>query len=95
MKELKIDGGASKNNFLAQEISDLVNAKVDRPLSVEATSLGAAELAGLYTGFWTMADFKNAVKLDRSFEPQISDEERNTRYAEWQKAVNRAKGWKA
>jgi len=95
INNLKIDGGASKNNFLAQEMANMMNAKVDRPASVEATSLGAAQLAGLYTGFWNMDDFKNIDNIDKYFEPKITDAEREIRYKEWQKAVNRAKGWKA
>jgi glycerol kinase len=94
IRALKIDGGASRNNFLAQQISDITDAVIERPVSVEATSLGCAELAGLYTGFWSMEDFANAVDIDKRFEPKITEEERNERYLEWQDAVNRAKGWK-
>ncbi|WP_243159288.1 FGGY-family carbohydrate kinase [Clostridium sp. cel8] len=94
IRALKIDGGASKNNFLAQQISDITDAVIERPVSVEATSLGCAELAGLYTGFWSMEDFANAVDIDKRFEPKITEEERNERYLQWQDAVNRAKGWK-
>ena len=82
MNDVRIDGGASNNNFLAQDMADMLNAVVNRPASVEATSLGAAEMAALAVGFWTIDDMDKALQIDRSFEPQISDEERERRYSE-------------
>ena len=89
MSDIRIDGGASKNNFLAQTMADMLNVKVRRPLSVEATSLGAAEMAGLYVGFWTMDDFDRAMEIDKEFVPQITDEERKNRYEGWVERVKR------
>lgn len=92
MSEIRIDGGASKNNFLAQTLADMLDVEVTRPVSVEATSLGAAELAGLYTGFWTMEDFKDVLGTDKKFQPQISKEEREKKYAAWVEMVKRCMG---
>lgn len=83
MVEVRVDGAASMNNFLTQTLADMLNVKVQRPLSIEATSLGAAQMAGLYVGFWTEADFDHALEIDREFEPKISSEERNQRYSVW------------
>ena len=74
---LKVDGGASANDFLMQTQSDIINAPVNRPQCVETTAMGAAYLAGLAVGYWTSKE--DVVKnwaIDQTFEPQISDEER-------------------
>lgn len=93
MKDIRIDGGASNNNFLAQTMADMLNAEINRPSSVEATSLGAAEMAALAVDFWTIDDMQNALEIDRSFSPQISEAEREKRYTVWQDAIKRAIGW--
>lgn len=93
MKTIRIDGGASKNNLLAQMMSDMMDVQVDRPFSVEATSLGAAELAGLYTGLWTEEDFDAALTIDASFKPEISDEKRSKLYNGWKEAIKRSMNW--
>lgn len=93
IKQISIDGGASKNNMLAQMMADMLNARVDRPLSVEATSLGAAQMAGLAAGVWKESDFDAAMEIDRSFEPQISDEQRSEAYAGWQEVIRRSLNW--
>ncbi len=90
---IKIDGGASKNNFLAQNFADILDAEVERPLSLEATSLGAAQLAGLYAGFWSEGDFQHALAVDKTFKPQISEEKREKLYLQWKKAVERSMSW--
>lgn len=93
MRDIRIDGGASNNNFLAQNMADMLNVEVNRPASVEATSLGAAEMAALAVGFWTLDDMEHALTIDRSFQPQISEEERERKYSIWQDAVRRSIGW--
>lgn len=93
VKDIKIDGGASKNNLLAQMFADYLNCRIERPDSVEATSLGAAQMAGLYTGFWTEADFDNAVHYDAVFTSQMPEEEREKAYAIYKDAVKRCSGW--
>lgn len=93
MKSINIDGGASANNFLAQFTSDMIGATVFRPLSLEATSLGAAQMAGLSTGFWKMVDFKDIVEIERTFTPGISEEKAEALSKNWQEAVKRCSGW--
>jgi glycerol kinase len=93
-KELKVDGGAAKNNFLMQFQADLLGVPVLRPKIVETTARGAAFLAGLATGFWKdQAELVNTFELDRRFEPTISQARRDELYAGWQRAVERVKDW--
>ncbi len=94
LSALKVDGGASANNFLMQTQADLSNVPVDRPKCVETTAMGAAYLAGLAVGYW--ASKEDVVKnwdIDRVFEPTISQEEREKRTKGWSKAVKCAYGW--
>lgn len=93
ISEVKIDGGASQNNLLAQMMADYINAKIDRPLSHEATSLGAAQMAGLYLGLWSKDEISTKVKIERSFKPQISEEAREKTYEGWKEAVKRSMNW--
>lgn len=91
---LKVDGGASANNLLMQLQSDIINAPVNRPCCVETTAMGAAYLAGLAVGYW--ASKEDVIKnwaIDRTFEPKISDEERQAKVKGWNKAVKYAYGW--
>ena len=94
MTDIRIDGGASMNDLLAQLMADMLDARVDRPLSVEATSLGAAEMAGLAAGLWTEADFDKSLEIDKSFEPAITPEIREELYAGWREAIERSVGWR-
>lgn len=94
MTDIRIDGGASMNDLLAQLMADMLDARVDRPLSVEATSLGAAEMAGLAAGLWTEADFDKSLEIDKSFEPAITAEKREELYAGWREAIERSVGWR-
>lgn len=93
VKDIKIDGGASNNNLLAQMFADYMNCHVERPASVEATSLGAAQLAGLYTGFWEEKDLNNAVTYDAEFTCQMEESERERIYSAYKDAVKRCSGW--
>ena len=94
LNSLRVDGGASANNFLMQSQADFVNTTVVRPVCVETTALGAAYLAGLATGYWKD---KNEIKvnadIDRIFKPEISDLERRARLGGWKKAVGRSFDW--
>jgi len=93
-KELKVDGGAARNNFLMQFQADLLGVPVLRPKIVETTARGAAFLAGLATGFWKdQAELVNTFELDRRFEPTINQARRDELYAGWQRAVERVKDW--
>ena len=94
LRSLKVDGGASANNFLMQFQADLLGRPVNRPSCVESTALGAAYLAGLAVGFWASKEevVKN-IQLDRVFIPQIEKEERDKKRRGWNKAVKYAFGW--
>ena len=91
---LKVDGGASANNFLMQVQADIINAPVERPKCVETTAKGAAYLAGLAVGYWkSKEDVINNWAIDKVFMPGISEEERNHKVKGWNKAVKYSFGW--
>lgn len=91
---LKVDGGAAKNNFVMQFQADIMNSKVTRGFSIETTSLGAAYLAGLAIGYWKdTTDIIENVSVEKVFVPQISNEKRNNLVRNWKKAIQRAKNW--
>jgi glycerol kinase len=90
IKNLKIDGGASVNNFLCQFQSDILRIKVIRPKVIEITSLGAAYLAGLAVGFWkNPAEIKKCWQLDRVFTPQMPQPQSKKLYSGWLTAIKR------
>ena len=94
LKELKVDGGASKNNFLMQFQSDILNVDIRRPEIVETTALGATYLAGLATGFFKdREEIKRIWACDREFKPIMSEEVRNKSYKGWKKAISRSLDW--
>ena len=94
LKALKVDGGASANNFLMQFQADILNTPVHRPDVIETTSLGAAYLAGLATGYWSSKDEILANwKLGRSFEPAMAEDVRNSKIKGWHRAVRCARIW--
>ncbi len=91
MKELKVDGGASANNYLMQFQSDILNVDVDRPKMLEVTAMGAAFLAGIKAGVWTKKDISEIRTIDTVFKPEITEHERSRKYIGWQQAVARTK----
>lgn len=94
LTELRVDGGASRNDLLMQLQADLLGVPVVRPKVTETTALGAAYLAGLAVGFWGSLDELAAQwQEDRRFEPTTSLMLRQTQLARWRQAVERAKGW--
>ena len=94
LSALKVDGGASANNYLVQTQADLSNAPVLRPRCVETTALGAAYLAGLAVGFWSSPqEIQKNWAIDRTFLPTISPEDRGIRLKGWKKAVSCTTGW--
>ena len=94
LRSLKVDGGASANNFLMQFQADMLDKPVNRPSCLESTALGAAYLAGLAVGYWeNKEDVKNNVSYDRVFTPEMGEEERATKRKGWNKAVKYAFGW--
>ena len=91
---LKVDGGASANNYLMQTQSDISNAPVLRPSCVETTAMGAAYLAGLAVGYWAdTGEIRKNWSVDRRFDPKITAESRNERLTGWKKAVSCTRGW--
>ena len=91
---LKVDGGASANNFLMQFQADVLDCEVKRPRCIETTSLGAAYLAGLATGYWkSKEDVLENWQVDRAFLPHMEDAERTKLLAGWKKAVGCVRGW--
>ena len=94
MGALKVDGGAAANNYLAQAQSDISGAPVLRPKCVETTAMGAAYLAGLAVGYWKdTEEIRKNWAIDRSFTPEISDEDRAKRIRGWKKAVRCTMDW--
>ena len=94
LQELRADGGAVANALLMQTQADLLGIPVVVPAVAETTALGAAYLAGLGVGFWPDAAAVAAQwRVARRYEPQISADERESRYATWQRAVERARAW--
>lgn len=91
---LKVDGGASKNNFLMQFQADVLDVNVLRPECVETTALGAAYLAGLAVGYWKdLEDIRNNWALSRLFEADMPQELRKQKLAGWERAVRCALAW--
>ena len=94
LTELRVDGGASRNDLLMQLQADLAGVPVVRPQVTETTALGAAYLAGLATGVWQGGDEIAAQwAVDRRFEPSLPEPQRLARIARWREAVERSRGW--
>jgi glycerol kinase len=94
LSSLRVDGGASANNYLMQTQADICGAQVLRPRCVETTAMGAAYLAGLAVGYWANLDeIRKNWAVDRSFIPEITEDDRAKRLKGWQKAVACAAGW--
>ena len=94
LSTLKVDGGASANNFLMQAQADIINAPVNRPKCVETTAMGAAYLAGLAVGYWK--DKKEVLKnwsVDKTFIPSIDESKREDMVKGWNKAVRYSYDW--
>ena len=91
---LKVDGGACKNDFLMQFQADIIDAPVHRPQCVETTAMGAAYLAGLAVGYWnSKEDVIANWAIDRVFDPQMDDDNRQKLLKGWKKAVKCSYGW--
>ena len=91
---LRVDGGATQSDFLMQFQADILGIPIERPSVTEMTARGAAYLAGLGVGFWQdKAEIAQQWKLDRTFEPTMSQDQRDSLYAGWQEAVKRSFGW--
>ncbi len=94
LQRLKVDGGATVNNFLMQLQADILGEEVIRPQVAETTSLGAAYAAGLAVGFWeTLESLRENWQIDRSWQPSNDETSRAAGYAGWKKAVQRTFDW--
>ena len=92
VRELRVDGGAAVNNFLMQFQADILGKRVVRPADVETTALGAAYLAGIAEGVWSgTAEVESFWRVDRCFEPQMTEGRRMELVGGWRKAVARAR----
>ena len=88
LKNLRVDGGASANNFLMQFQADIMNKEVLRPECIETTALGAAYLAGIATGFWKdKEDIRHNWSLENTFLPFMSQDKRKEKLSGWKRAV--------
>ena len=94
LTSLKVDGGASANNFLMQFQADILDASVARPRCIETTALGAAYLAGLAVGYWKDRDeIAGNWQIDQRFKPQMDDKRRDELKKGWKRAVRCALAW--
>ena len=94
LSSLKVDGGASANNLLMQMQADISGAPVNRPVCVETTAMGAAYLAGLSVGYWKSTDdIRKNRSVDRTFDPEITQNERDSKVRMWKKAVSYSFNW--
>ena len=94
VSELRIDGGAARNEVMCQFLADILNIKVVKPPHLESTALGAAYLAGLGVGFWSDQDeISEKWKVEKVYEPNMDADRREELYHGWKKAVQKAIGW--
>lgn len=94
IKVLKVDGGATKSNYLMQFQASISNLEVHRPINVETTAMGACYLAGLAVGFWNSIDeLKTIAKVDQIFYPKWESNKIQTLLKGWNQAVKRTLNW--
>lgn len=93
LQSLKVDGGAVANDYLMQFQADILGVPVLRPGIIESTAQGAAYLAGIGAGIWKMKDLTKVQQIDRTFEPGLSQVDREKLYTRWKKAVQRTMNW--
>jgi glycerol kinase len=93
LKRLNVDGGACANNMLMQFQADILGCEVERPMQIESTAMGAAYMAGVSAGVWTLDDIRALRNTDRVFKPAMDQALRDKLYRSWKKAVERTLGW--
>lgn len=93
LSQLNVDGGAIANNFLAQFQADVLARPVTRPKILESTALGAAFLAGLHTGYWSIDDLKKVRQVEHEFQPRMDSKAVGRLLKQWRKAVDRSRQW--
>jgi glycerol kinase len=90
LKELRVDGGACKNNLLMQFQADILKARINRPKMVETTAIGAAFLAGLQIGYWkNSSEIQKIRRIDKVFSPRMESDTRKMLWGGWKEAVGR------
>ena len=90
---LKVDGGASANNYLMQFQADILNTKVERPEVIETTALGVAFMAGIGAGLWKKEDILKQRRVQHVFAPQMKEDLRTKLFKKWRKAVKKSMDW--
>lgn len=91
---LRVDGGGTASEFMMQFQADILDIPIERCIVPETTALGAGYLAGLTTGFWTsVQDVEDRWRADTRFEPRMGDDERESLYFDWRRALDRSRGW--
>ena len=90
---LKVDGGASENDLLMQFQADIIGTNVERPEEIESTAMGAAYLAGVSSGLWTLDEVRQLRRIEHVFTPEMESSHAKGLYQGWQKAVKRTMGW--
>lgn len=93
LASLKVDGGASANDYLMQFQADILNTKVERAEIIESTALGAAYFSGIGSGLWKKEDILKNRKIEKEFLPDMADDKREKLYNTWKKAVQRSMNW--
>lgn len=93
MRSLRVDGGASANDYLMQFQADILGVPVERPVVRETTALGAAYLAGLAVGALSVSEINHQWKLEKRFDPAMTGSQRDALYSRWQEAVERSRSW--
>ncbi len=93
LQQLKVDGGAAANDYLMQFQADILNVIVDRPAVLESTAQGAAYLAGLEAGIWTVDQLIEMKRQGKRFDVHMNREDRQRKYKLWKKAIRRTMGW--
>ncbi len=94
LTKLRADGGGAKSDLLMQFQADILGIPVERPVVTETTVLGAAYLAGLAVGYWnSVEEIAKNWRIEKRFDPSISDDQREAMYEGWNRAISRAAGW--
>lgn len=93
IKELRVDGGATRNAFLMQFQADILGKRVTRPTNTETTALGTAFAAGLAVDYWRKTELTKIWRPDRTYEPRMKPDQREALYAQWREAVKRSLAW--
>lgn len=94
IRTLKVDGGVANSDLVMQIFADLLNCRIERPINTDSTSMGAVYMAGLASGLWkSKEELKSLWKLDKAFEPQIGEAEREKIIGGWKEAVKRSLDW--